>query len=160
MDPAAGQGRSSTRLAGRLGALLTPALSPVALLVVTGWAAAGVVIVTTSLTGWPPKSSLVLQSVGQSVAVLITGALLAAGGVLVIVASRPRLKLSTRWRLETSGAWLLASAWAAYGALSQMSGSVAVALMAIGHVAAALWRLHDLRREECTTRQADQDGRR
>ena len=149
------------RLVRRLGAILSPTLAPVALLVVTGWTAAGVVIVATSLIGWPPTSSLVLQSVGQSVAVLITGALLAVGGAIVIVASRPGVQLSRRWRLETSGAWLLASAWAAYGALSMLSGSVSVVLMSVGHVGAALWRLHDLHREEHATRQiASQGGRR
>lgn len=149
------------RLARRLGAILSPTLAPVALLVVTGWTAAGVVIVTTSLAGWPPTSSLVLQSVGQSVAVLVTGVLLAVGGGIVIVASRPGIRLSTRWRLETSGAWLLASAWASYGVLAAMSGSVSVVLMSVGHVGAALWRLHDLRREEHATRQiASQGGRR
>lgn len=135
-----------------------PTLAPVALLVVAGWMLAGAVIVTSTLIGWPPVSSIVLQAVRLDAAVLATGVLLMVGGLLVMVAAHPGVLLSTRWRLETAGVWLLASAWAAYGALSLPSQSWAVAAIAAGHVAGALWRLHDIRHEERTTREITQRG--
>lgn len=133
-----------------------PTLAPVALLVVAGWMVAGAVIVASTLLGWP--SSVVLQAVRLDAAVLATGVLLMVGGLLVMAAARPGILLSTRWRLETAGVWLLASAWAAYGALPLPSQSWAVAIIAAGHVSGALWRLHDIRHEERTTRAIAQRG--
>lgn len=130
-----------------------PALSPVALIVVAGWMVAGMVIVGTSLVDWPPVSSPLLDVTGWEVVTLATGAALAVGGGLVLAAAHPRLKLSTRWRVEVSGVWLLGGAWVAYMLLSwQSAQAVAVLAIMAGHVLAAVCRLRDILVEERETR--------
>lgn len=130
-----------------------PALSPVALAVVAGWMLAGIVIVGTSLVDWPPVSSPLLDVVGWELVTLATGAGLVVGGALVIIAARPRLRLSTRWRMETSGVWLLGGAWITYGVLSWRSAeAVAVVVIVAGHVLAAALRWRDIHLEERATR--------
>ena len=130
-----------------------PALAPVALAVVAGWMVAGVIIVGTALLSWPPVSSPLLSVVGWELVTVATGGALAVGGALVLTAAHPRLKLSTRWRMEISGVWLLGGAWVTYGMLSWRSaGAVAVVVIVAGHVVAALLRWLDIVREERATR--------
>lgn len=130
-----------------------PALSLVALIIVAGWAAAGATITATAVISWPPVSSPLLFVAGWELITLWTGVTLAAGGGIVLVAAHPSIKLSTRWRLETSGVWLMAGGWITYGILSwHSSGAVAVVLIIAAHVAAAATRLRDLRHEERATR--------
>ena len=130
-----------------------PAWSLVALLVVAGWALAGVVITATALIRWPPVSSPLLVVVGWELVTLWTGVALAVGGALVLAAAHPALRLDVRWRIETSGVWILAGGWITYGILSWHSSEAAAVVFIIGaHVAASLVRLWDLRREERMTR--------
>ena len=165
-DPAATRrekdlGRAVKRLCGRrhrLGALragarviprlVAPDVSPVALCVVAGWAAAGVLIAAAPLLGL--RSTPVLQ-VTEAAAQVGTGLALVAGGALVLLASTPTPTLSRRWRLETPGILLLLVAWASYGLLA-LPDAPPVALVMVGHVAACLCRLWRLRREEMTQR--------
>ena len=128
--------------------LIAPDVSPVALCVVAGWAAAGVLIAAAPLLGL--RSTPVLQ-VTETAAQVGTGLALAVGGLLVLLASAPSPTLSRRWRLETPGVLLLLVAWASYGLLA-LPDAPSVAVVMVGHVAACACRLWRLRREELTQR--------
>lgn len=130
-----------------------PAQSTVALAVVAGWMLAGIIITGTAIVRWPPVSSPLLDVVGWELVTIATGVALAVGGALVMIAAHPALKLSTRWRIETSGIWLMGGGWLTYAILSWRSAeAVAVVLIMAGHVAAAMIRWWDIRREERATR--------
>lgn len=132
--------------------IIRPALPMVVLIVIGGWMLAGLAITATSLLGWPPVASLVLHAPGWTAVVIGIGVLLTVGGGLVLASVSPRLRLSTRWRLETSGEWLLVGAWIAYAVLSATSASVAVVLISASHALAALWRIREIANEEHVTR--------
>ena len=130
-----------------------PPLSTVALSVVAGWMVAGLIILGTAVVRWPPVSSPLLTVVGWELTTIVAGALLALGGASVVAAAHPGVKLSTRWRVETAGAWLLVGGWTVYGILSwRSSGAWAVEVILVGHVVAGLLRVRDIRREERDTR--------
>ena len=130
-----------------------PALSTVALAVVAGWMLAGIIITGTAIVRWPPVSSPLLDVVGWELVTIATGVALAIGGALVMTAVHPELKLSTRWRIETSGIWLMGGGWLTYAILSWRSAhAAAVVVIMLGHVVAALLRWRDILREEHATR--------
>jgi len=132
--------------------VLRPALPVTVLLAVAGWTAAGWLILLSVLIGWPPVASLVLEVPGWDVAVAGTGASLGAGGSLVLLAGVRWRRESTRWTLELAGESLLAGGWVAYGVLSLASGSVGVLILTAGHAVAALYRMHEVKRDERSVR--------
>lgn len=130
-----------------------PAQSTVALAVVAGWMLAGLAVIGSAVIHWPPVSSPLVSVVGWELVTIATGVSLMIGGALVMTAAHPALKLSTRWRIETSGIWLMGGGWITYAILSWRSAeAVAVVLIMAGHVAAAMIRWWDIRREERATR--------
>lgn len=133
-------------------ALLRPALPVTVLLAVAGWTLAGWLILGSVLIGWPPVASLVLEVPGWDIAVAGTGGALGVGGLLVLLAGVRWRRESTRWALELTGESLLAAGWVAYGVLSLASGSLGVLLITAGHALAALYRMHEVKRDERQTR--------
>lgn len=110
--------------------------------------AVGVVLAVDALTDWW-ESSLSLAGV-HSLWILLTGLMLAAGGVLGIVASCPREEISQSYRMESSGHLLAGAGWLLYwGAVLVVHQQAVVSwTIGLGLALASFTQLRHVSRQE------------